>query len=110
MGLSLSVSRIVRDFLFVCALAGLVNIFQGSVLNMNLMEPIYKALKEHYSGHICLGLTLFIGGATLVFSQYCTLHLAWLDRYARKILKPSAQIAAGMCVTAGNLLTTRPPG
>jgi hypothetical protein len=62
---------------------------------MNIMEPIYNALKHEYSGHVCLGLTLFIGGISLVFSQYCTFQLAWLDKRAKKILKPKAEIAAG---------------
>ncbi|OQV16047.1 Major facilitator superfamily domain-containing protein 1 [Hypsibius exemplaris] len=77
MGLGLSVSR------------------AGSVFNMNIMEPIYKQLREHYSGHVCLGLTLFIGGITLIFSQYCTFQLAWLDKRAKRILKPKTDLATG---------------
>ncbi|XP_055327665.1 major facilitator superfamily domain-containing protein 1-like [Paramacrobiotus metropolitanus] len=86
MGLSLSVSR------------------AGSAMNMNLMEPIYNALKTHYAGYICLGLTLFIGGTTLIFSQYCTLQLAFLDKRAEKILKPKSKIAAGEKISFRDVL------
>ncbi|GAV09016.1 hypothetical protein RvY_18622 [Ramazzottius varieornatus] len=77
MGLSLSVSRV------------------GSVLNMNTMKPLYNQLAKTYSGYTCLGLTLFIGGTTLILSQFCTFQLAWLDKRAKRILKPATVVAAG---------------
>ena len=35
--------------------------FQGSTVNMNIMQPIYSLIDEHIHGYKCLGIVLFVG-------------------------------------------------
>jgi hypothetical protein len=33
----------------------------GSTVNFNVMEPLYNWVSKYYTGHMCIGVVLFIG-------------------------------------------------
>ncbi|KAK7090746.1 lysosomal dipeptide transporter MFSD1-like [Littorina saxatilis] len=61
----------------------------GSTVNMNIMQPIYKLFDENVHGYKCLGLALFVGAGMCLFSLFCSLFLAALDKRADRVLKRS---------------------
>ncbi|XP_008104312.1 major facilitator superfamily domain-containing protein 1 isoform X1 [Anolis carolinensis] len=60
----------------------------GSTVNMNIMGWVYSKVQDLLgsTGHTTLGVALFIGGVTCIFSLICALILAYLDKRAEKIL------------------------
>jgi MFS family permease len=58
----------------------------GSTVNMNVMQPLYRALGS-FSGTSRLGMALLIASSTCVFSFICSLILAFFDRRRVKMLK-----------------------
>ncbi|XP_041351508.1 major facilitator superfamily domain-containing protein 1-like [Gigantopelta aegis] len=59
----------------------------GSTVNMNVMQPVYRFVSESYTGYTCLGVSLFVGAGTCVFSLLCALSLAFFDNRNDRILK-----------------------
>ncbi|XP_005106021.1 major facilitator superfamily domain-containing protein 1 [Aplysia californica] len=62
----------------------------GSTVNMNVMQPLYNLIDEHIHGYKCLGIALFIGAGTCIFSLLIAFTLAFFDKRADRILKRQA--------------------
>ncbi|XP_071084456.1 lysosomal dipeptide transporter MFSD1-like isoform X1 [Haliotis cracherodii] len=62
----------------------------GSTVNMNVMQPVYKFIGKWYEGFKCLGMSLFVGAGTCVFSLICAFTLAFFDKRNDRVLKKSA--------------------
>lgn len=62
----------------------------GSTVNMNVMQPLYSFIDENTHGYRCLGIVLFVGAITCVFSLLCAITLAFLDKRADRILQRKA--------------------
>lgn len=58
----------------------------GSSVNFWVMESVYEAVGEYWSGYECLGITLFIAGGTCILSMFCAMILGCLDKRAERIL------------------------
>ncbi|KAL3314467.1 Major facilitator superfamily domain-containing protein 1 [Cichlidogyrus casuarinus] len=65
----------------------------GSTVTMNVMMPIYNALKNsaHFGGPKVVGYTQFIAALFCLFSMLCTIFLAYFDRRSKRILRSTAQ-------------------
>lgn len=59
----------------------------GSTVNFLVMEPVYKYVKQFYSGPQILGNVLFIAAGTCVMSFASALILGWMDKRAEKVLR-----------------------
>jgi len=66
----------------------------GSTVNMNVMQKIYNSLLGRFTGHVNLGITLFIGGLFCVFSLICAFIMGFFDKRAKRILKADTTQAA----------------
>ncbi|PAA71267.1 hypothetical protein BOX15_Mlig023589g1 [Macrostomum lignano] len=63
----------------------------GSTVNMNVMQPIYKAKSlTDLTPPKHMGVVLLIASATCVFSVMCTILLAFIDRRAKRLLGQQA--------------------
>ncbi|XP_064614854.1 major facilitator superfamily domain-containing protein 1-like isoform X2 [Liolophura sinensis] len=76
----------------------------GSTVNMNIMSPIYNLLSTSFKGYTNLGIVLFIGGGTCVFSLLCALSLGYFDKRADRILKRDAK-GSGEVIQFRDVLT-----
>ncbi|KAB7502962.1 Major facilitator superfamily domain-containing protein 1 [Armadillidium nasatum] len=59
----------------------------GSTVNFLSMGPIYSRIDQFEDGHVTLGISLMIAGATCVFSLACALILGMLDRRRTTVLR-----------------------
>lgn len=59
----------------------------GSTVNFLVMEPVYKYVKNFYSGTYVLGMVLFIASATCLMSFISALILGWMDKRAEKYIR-----------------------
>lgn len=67
----------------------------GSTVNFLVMEPIYKYVKQYYTGTYVLGMVLFAAASTCVMSFTSALLLGWMDKRAEKVLRRQAIAAEG---------------
>lgn len=59
----------------------------GSTVGLNVVAPLYDALKGlNISGHTLLGLVMFVAAATCLFSFICASILGLLDKRAERIM------------------------
>lgn len=60
----------------------------GSTVGLNVVAPLYDALKGlNISGHTLLGLVMFVAAATCLFSFICASILGILDKRAERIMQ-----------------------
>ncbi|XP_067944720.1 lysosomal dipeptide transporter MFSD1-like [Watersipora subatra] len=77
----------------------------GSTVNMNVMQPLYDAIYKSDSDretHETLGITLYLGMLTCLFSLCCALAMAFFDWRAKKVLGKSAS-TTGETITLKDL-------
>lgn len=60
---------------------------QGATINQVVMVPIYEFVENYETGYKCLGLAIFIGAFTCLFSTVCTIITAIMDYRREKYLK-----------------------
>ncbi|XP_013421243.1 major facilitator superfamily domain-containing protein 1 [Lingula anatina] len=62
----------------------------GSTVNMNIMQPLYDAMKKSFpdqQGYVILGGTLMIGVGFCIASLFCSFALAYFDKRLERILR-----------------------
>lgn len=67
----------------------------GSTVNFLVMEPVYKYVKQYYTGTYVLGMVLFAAASTCVMSFTSALLLGWMDKRAEKVLRRQAIASEG---------------
>ena len=71
--LSINLNRMTRRFSDLCVYDVSLNIivlfFQGSVVNMNVMQPIYKWFSRYFHSCQNLGMALYVGNYTYFFCE-----------------------------------------
>ena len=53
--------------------------FQGSPVNMNVMQPLYVDLECYSTGYKCLGLTLFVGRSSSVTDRHGVKYIGMIQ-------------------------------